>query len=207
MEAQAIAALTGVLKCSGRMIWSVLQPEERLEIIHKWVDKWDVTWYIDEHKIIVPDLDGHHLMELSKQLAFEDDVMVTGAIAITDLQQPKGQRWFDVKDLFEDYQEREDELADNVDEDEDEGKGGPHVCWGAGVVLQTVQEHEVQVQVHSWGREKVKELWHHWSSRAISQMSQIDYDPNGGPHGTYDWLKSDKGVDWSWAKGMKWGNE
>ncbi|KAI5986268.1 hypothetical protein F5J12DRAFT_898791 [Pisolithus orientalis] len=106
-------------------------------------------------------------MELSKQLAFKDDIMVTGAIAITDLQQPKGQRWFDVKDLFEDYQERvkeraqleakrlaqepmahtwgqaeggvgpgnvskgkgkekatnkEDELADNVDDDENEGE-------------------------------------------------------------------------------------
>ncbi|KIN99129.1 hypothetical protein M404DRAFT_30774 [Pisolithus tinctorius Marx 270] len=44
MEAQAIVALTGALKCAGRMTWAVLQPEERLETIHKWVDKWDMTW-------------------------------------------------------------------------------------------------------------------------------------------------------------------
>ncbi|KAI6025672.1 hypothetical protein F5J12DRAFT_889556 [Pisolithus orientalis] len=113
MEAQAVASLTGVLKCTRRLTRAVPQPEEMLEIIYKWVDKWDADatiylwWkYVDNHEIAMPDLDGHCLQELTEQSAFKNNLFIVGAIVITDLWQPEGQRQFLVEDVFKDYQER-----------------------------------------------------------------------------------------------------
>ncbi|KIN95178.1 hypothetical protein M404DRAFT_34365 [Pisolithus tinctorius Marx 270] len=113
------------------------QPKESLEAIYEWVGDWDQTWagiyswwkYIDENKLSIPKVHDTNLRDMTEESAIWQNEVIPVAIAIADLQQPEGQRRFNIDDLFEDYQEwatsEEDKLADDVDDDEGNGEGEP----------------------------------------------------------------------------------
>ncbi|KAI6002434.1 hypothetical protein F5J12DRAFT_783900 [Pisolithus orientalis] len=94
MEAQGIAALTGALKCTGRMTQEVTQPEERLAAIHNWVDGWDAPGPTSTHGGNMWTSTGSSYLTL----------MAMHFWGLTKQQ-------FDINDLFKDYQERVKERA------------------------------------------------------------------------------------------------
>ncbi|KAI6000319.1 hypothetical protein F5J12DRAFT_894769 [Pisolithus orientalis] len=82
--------------------------------------------------------------------------------------------------------QKEDELADDIDNDKGNGKPGPstkgpHAAGDNEPCETCAQEGKTQVLVLLRHREKVKELQYHWGGRAIPQTSQIIYDLKVGP--------------------------
>ncbi|KIN99494.1 hypothetical protein M404DRAFT_30365 [Pisolithus tinctorius Marx 270] len=129
MRDQAITSLSAALRYIRVLINTAPWPKESFEVIYKWVEDWDQTWYINENKISIPKVRNANLCDMTKESVIQQNKVIPVAIAIVDLWQPEGQHRFNIDNLFEDYQEwatsKEDELVDDVDDDEGDGEGKP----------------------------------------------------------------------------------
>ncbi|KAI6020041.1 hypothetical protein F5J12DRAFT_781065 [Pisolithus orientalis] len=114
MRDQVTMVLAAALGHVWDLIKAVPQPEERLETIYVWVEDWDKTWasisswwkYINNNGIIVLKVCDECMHNYTEESAMCQNLLVPGAIAITDLQHPVEQRQIHINDIFEDYQER-----------------------------------------------------------------------------------------------------
>lgn len=68
--------------------------------IHSW---WK---YINDHGITIPKVRDACMQKFTEELTMHQNLLVLGAIAITDLWHPVEQRWIHIDDIFKDYQER-----------------------------------------------------------------------------------------------------
>ncbi|KIO06655.1 hypothetical protein M404DRAFT_24373 [Pisolithus tinctorius Marx 270] len=107
-------ALAAALGHIWDLIEVVPQPEESLDMIYTWVEDWDKTWAgirswwkcIDDNGITILKVHDECMHEYTEESAMCQNLLVLGAIAITDLWCPVEQRWTHINDIFEDYQER-----------------------------------------------------------------------------------------------------
>ncbi|KAI5989185.1 hypothetical protein F5J12DRAFT_786696 [Pisolithus orientalis] len=121
MRDQATMVLTAALGHVWDLIKAAPQPEESLETIYVWVEDWDKTWvhkpsmvasicswwrYINDNGISVPKVCDECMCDYTEESVMCQNLLVPGAIAITDLQCPVEQRWIHIDDIFKDYQER-----------------------------------------------------------------------------------------------------
>ncbi|KAI5997848.1 hypothetical protein F5J12DRAFT_785063 [Pisolithus orientalis] len=95
MRDQATMALAAALGHVWDLIKVAPWPEESLETIYAWVEDWDKTW-----------VHNKCMHDYTKESAMCQNLLVPGAITITDLQCPVEQSWIHIDNIFEDYQER-----------------------------------------------------------------------------------------------------
>ncbi|KIN97968.1 hypothetical protein M404DRAFT_31789 [Pisolithus tinctorius Marx 270] len=114
MRDQATTALAAALGHVWDLIEAVPQPEERLDMIYMWVEDWDKTWasicswwkYVDNNGITILKVHDKCMCDYTEESAMCQNLLVLGAITITDLWCPVEQRQIHMDDIFEDYQER-----------------------------------------------------------------------------------------------------